>query len=523
MFNFTMKNNPLLGEDTFGQLACYGPERIYLAERRLEMITNHLSRLSKKGKTDRNFPGFDRFKMALKGMHTGENGLGYLQTAVTRFMERFRYVWTKHMSTKWRSNELVWYIIAGEPYLAREFARWLVDYDERDVEDAEDTVDLSNEFAFADVTITLSDVHKMTHGDEKVNVRKLMTYITAEADRAEILKIAFIKRHWSQIKLLAESRTVVRLFDFLDTGKVTIQDESTWSDDDDFTELSEALIRRVFIHSNHQQRCENYVQMMSFLARTNVNESRRTIRAIIVGSIVRRFNPWGLRKVKEMRKKMAKKAPKRLQGKDKNCLYLKYLRHHFKAVDKAKKALARVDINQNDEPGTRRNNIVTRLETSRSKASEIARRKDKERFSKALRQDATQYKAEQPQGIEKPPLIGGEVTLSILTATNNRYLKSNGLGDLTMEDAVLAEIKKRNIKISDRALKKLNLGEKRRKIRDHEFQRLSLSKTELKVKEVQSFKPESDVMKQLINRGVQRAILDKAMGIDALEASLDCT
>ena len=92
-----------------------------------------------------------------------------------------------------------------------------------------------------------------------------------------------------------------------------------------------------------------------------------------------------------------------------------------------------------------------------------------------------------------------------------------------MEDAVLAEIKKRNIKISDRALKKLNLGEKRRKIRDHEFQRLSLLKTELKLKEVQSFKPESDVMKQLIDKGVQRVILDKAMGIDALEASLDCT
>ena len=180
------------------------------------MITNHLSRLSKKGKTDRNFPGFDRFKKALRGMHSGENGLGYIQTAVTRFMERFRYVWTKHMSTKWRSNELVWYIIAGEPYLAREFARWLVDYDERDAEDTEDTVDLSNEFAFADVTITLSEVHKMTRGNEKVNVCKLMTYITAEADRAEILKIAFIKRHLSQIKMLAESPTVVCLFNLLD-------------------------------------------------------------------------------------------------------------------------------------------------------------------------------------------------------------------------------------------------------------------------------------------------------------------
>ena len=48
-------------------------------------------------------------------------------------------------------------------------------------------------------------------------------------------------------------------------------------------------------------------------------------------------------------------------------------------------------------------------------------------------------------------------------------------------------------------------------------------KINIKVTEVQSIKPESDVMKQLIDNGVQRVILDKAMGIDELEASLDCT
>ena len=137
----------------------------------------------------------------------------------------------------------------------------------------------------------------MSHGNEKVNVCKLMTYVTAEADQAEILKIDFIKRNWSQIKMLAESQTAVRLFDFLTRDKRSannvILDETTWSDNDDFTDLLEALIRRVFIHSNHQQQCKNYVQMMSFLARTNVSELRRTIRAIIVGSIVRMFQPVG--------------------------------------------------------------------------------------------------------------------------------------------------------------------------------------------------------------------------------------
>ena len=37
------------------------------------------------------------------------------------------------------------------------------------------------------------------------------------------------------------------------------------------------------------------------------------------------------------------KIPKRLQGKDKTYLWLKYLRHYFKAVDKAIKASYEVD------------------------------------------------------------------------------------------------------------------------------------------------------------------------------------
>ena len=57
----------------------------------------------------------------------------------------------------------------------------------------------------------------------------------------------------------------------------------------------------------------------------------------------------------------------------------------------------------------------------------------------------------------------------------------------------------------------------------NEYQRLVMKKRNMKVKEVQSIKPESDEMKQLINKGVQGTILDKAMGIDELEASLDCT
>ena len=106
--------------------------------------------------------------------------------------------------------------------------------------------------------------------------------------------------------------------------------------------------------------------MTSFLTQTSVSEAVRSIRAIIVAAIVRRFNPWGLATVQEMRREENKlraannqlKIPKQLQGKDKTYLWLKYLRRYFKAVDKAIKASYEVDRRENDEVGTCRQNII---------------------------------------------------------------------------------------------------------------------------------------------------------------------
>ena len=265
----------------------------------------------------------------------------------------------------------------------------------------------------------------MGNGQEVVNIRELMEYMTAEADRGEILKDPLIQNFLPKIKLLAESTTVVRLFDFkervIDGVKKVVHDESTWDFLDDYKDLSLELIRRVFIHSNHQQRCENYVQMMTFLAQTNVDEVRRTQRAIIVSSIVCPFNSWALKKVQAKQKKenveRAQKGekelpiPKRLQGSEKVTLYFEYLKTFFGDVDKARRALNEIDRSNGVEAGSSLKQIVERLSSQSSKVSEADRRKAVDEFKTALGEEWTVYKDELPKGFEKTALLGNKALL----------------------------------------------------------------------------------------------------------------
>ena len=107
--------------------------------------------------------------------------------------------------------------------------------------------------------------------------------------------------------------------------------------------------------------------------------------------------------------------------------------------------------------------------------------------------------------------------LSILTATNDHFLKAKSLINLTMEDMVVAEIKRHNITIGKKALKALNLGEKRKKIRDYEYKQRVVNELNLKQTKVSTVKPVLKEIKDVIEKGVQEAILDKAIVIDKLE------
>ena len=106
--------------------------------------------------------------------------------------------WTlARMTTTWR--ECIWWW-TDKPRLAKEISLWLVDYDQRIVEDDEE--DHFDFFAFGsnrDETLTLVEVHKMCHGEEVIKVRDAMIYMTGEADQGKIMDEALIKKHWASI------------------------------------------------------------------------------------------------------------------------------------------------------------------------------------------------------------------------------------------------------------------------------------------------------------------------------------
>jgi hypothetical protein len=174
---------------------------------------------------------FEPYMKALNGVGSGECDQEYFEKATTVFLERFRYVWDKHMGSKYLSSNILHYTLGGDRYHAREFAQWLVDYKDstslsdtqtQDVEDEDDGLNFELEACtFRDITITLDSHHTMTHGPVKMNLRKSMQYITAEADRAEILEDEFVDRNFDLIRELAEQEDPINLIDLM-TLKVEV-------------------------------------------------------------------------------------------------------------------------------------------------------------------------------------------------------------------------------------------------------------------------------------------------------------
>ena len=71
-----MKDNPILGNNTFGQLAAYRPEQCYVMHRKLELLTVELCTLNRSSSKSPLFPAFNKFYKALQGLHEGKDGLG---------------------------------------------------------------------------------------------------------------------------------------------------------------------------------------------------------------------------------------------------------------------------------------------------------------------------------------------------------------------------------------------------------------------------------------------------------------
>ena len=266
-------------------------------------------------------------------------GRAFFDKAATVFLQRYRFVFEKHVASCWRSDSILHYILGGHPTLANEFARWLVDYTstqdsaEEDIGGESDSEESADGFAFSSEEINMGANHYRFEAEEEVfvHVDDAMEYLTGEADRSVIMESEFVKSHWHLIEKMGMCEHEINLFD-----------KTTWGNDTngnpyDFEPLHQAIWNEIAIHACHQQRCENWVQLAALVSKTNVSEVRRTLRAIILSTIIRPFHQWAKDYIAE---RSDKKAPRRVEGAKRAKLLIKYMEKFSKRA-KAKKARQR--------------------------------------------------------------------------------------------------------------------------------------------------------------------------------------
>jgi len=163
-----------------------------------------------------------------------------------------------------------------------------------------------------------------------INLCESMSYLTEVADPVKMLEDPFIKHNWHYIVALSKAKEAVDLLHRSDDGK---WDKSSWNGKD-YEPFAVNVIQCICIHSSHQQRCENYVQLCGLLALTGVGEVRRTCRAIINSVINQCFNSWAAWISKKQREADSKKPVERVKGQEKIALFLEFIYDFFVKCDK---------------------------------------------------------------------------------------------------------------------------------------------------------------------------------------------
>ena len=254
---------------------------------------------------------------------------------------------------------------------------------------------------------------------------------------------------------------------------LVVEPELTWNGED-YSDLAVAIMRCLVNHTNHQQRCENYVQAMGLISQTNVGKARCTIRAIIVSAIICKFNRWGLNKLQSTSRlwRTLGKMPARLAGCNKTYLSLEYLDQYHKEVNNANEVIDQSGIARGGKAGDTCRRIIANMKLQAAKISTAEREVFVESVMAWYGDDVPQCAAEVGGEVNVPTAIGGKVLLRIFTKTRDCFIKAVN-PDLTMEKCVVAEIEARQISISEENLKSLSIAEKRKKIRKNKFENIS--------------------------------------------------
>jgi len=292
----------------------------------------------------------------------------------------------------------------------------------------------------------------------KVNVRECMHYLTVDADRSVIMSTPFVKSHWDQIEKLGMCDGVVNLLDKDSWGK------NTSGDSYDFSALKDAIWNEIAIHSSHQQRCENYVQLAALVSKTNVGEVRRTMRAIILSTVIRPFHMWAKKEI--VKRNPDKKAPRRVEGQVRGELLIKFIERFSRKLAKAKRALSLKRYEQ----------LKNKLMDRTKKTSARYRNERSIEFKACLENNMRKMtKSEEAAGrYDKTVLTEGGISFKLLTMVSScktcntnwkrkKYHHCQNYGCCLA--AVHAELKHRKIDLSKQQLCGLSIAEKRKLLR----------------------------------------------------------
>ncbi len=226
--------------------------------------------------------------------------------------------------------------------------------------------------------------------------------------------------------------------------------------------------------------------MAALIAKTLVEEARRTWRAICMSTITRRFNSWS---VELERKKIVdeeeKKKKVRVFGTDRISLYRRFLDDFRDHVH-----VAKGEMNEETLEGIRQSIATKKNKSSAEESDKVAAG-----FERSMKGPTTTYKAELVSGFERTAVMGGKVEL--------RDLKK-GSGH---EPIVDAEIIARKIMAEldefveeygeDASLDEVPYNDKKRFLKKHEAKKevmtnktLTLEDAELKTKAIKPVSPE---------------------------------
>jgi hypothetical protein len=220
-FDFLKRNDIYFGSGTFGQLSRFMPVQIYVMRKQLDELK------------DGGWKERDEFKPyieALEGIpekssNNNEADREFFVNMSNKFISMYELSLNDHLLERWRSEKLVWYALGGDENVAKEMAKWLVDYKNNgggvEMNAAGEEVNTTSTYdGFTPGEIDLCKQHNTPTSEVvKVKLDKCMEYLTMGQDRELIINEGFIGKHWDDIVALAMAPNTVRLFDYEHEGK----------------------------------------------------------------------------------------------------------------------------------------------------------------------------------------------------------------------------------------------------------------------------------------------------------------